>query len=140
MNQNILFRNNVKVSGNGEKTILFAPGFGCDLNVWNLTAPYFEERFRVVLFDYVGSGQSDYQAYDADKYSDLHGYAQDVLDVCAALEVKDAVFIGHSVGSMIGMLAAIQKPGLFEHLIMIGPSPYYLNEVPDYYGGFEKED
>ncbi|PID21762.1 sigma factor SigB regulation protein RsbQ [Sporosarcina sp. P3] len=140
MNQHILLRNNVQVTGKGEKTIIFAPGFGCDLNVWNLTAPYFEEDFQVVLFDYVGSGQSDYQAYSAEKYQDLHGYAQDVLDVCHALELKEAVFVGHSVGGIIGMLAAIQEPNLFEHLIMIGPSPYYLNELPDYYGGFERED
>ncbi|PIC58321.1 sigma factor SigB regulation protein RsbQ [Sporosarcina sp. P12(2017)] len=140
MKQSILLRNNVKVTGKGERTIIFAPGFGCDLNVWNLTAPYFEDHFQVVLFDYVGSGQSDYQAYSAEKYQDLNGYAQDVLDVCNALELKEAIFVGHSVGGIIGMLAAIQKPDLFEHLILIGPSPYYLNEVPDYYGGFEKED
>ena len=140
MNPSILLRNNVKITGSGEKTIIFAPGFGCDLNVWNLTAPYFEDEYRVVLFDYVGSGQSDYQAYSAEKYQDLHGYAQDVLDVCNALKLKEAVFVGHSVGGIIGMLAAIQKPDLFEHLILIGPSPYYLNELPDYYGGFERED
>ncbi|PIC80011.1 sigma factor SigB regulation protein RsbQ [Sporosarcina sp. P18a] len=140
MNQDILLRNNVKVTGKGEKTILFAPGFGCDLNVWSLTAPYFEDHFQVVLFDYVGSGQSDYQAYRAEKYQDLNGYAQDVLDVCNALELKEAIFVGHSVGGIIGMLASIQEPDLFEHLILIGPSPYYLNEMPDYFGGFEKED
>ncbi|PID23624.1 alpha/beta fold hydrolase [Sporosarcina sp. P7] len=140
MNQDILLRNNVKVTGKGDKTILFAPGFGCDLNVWSLTAPYFEDDFQVVLFDYVGSGQSDYQAYSAEKYQDLHGYAQDVLDVCHALELKEVIFVGHSVGGIIGTLAAIQQPDLFEHLILIGPSPYYLNEIPDYYGGFEKED
>ncbi|ARJ39600.1 sigma factor SigB regulation protein RsbQ [Sporosarcina ureae] len=140
MNQDILLRNNVKVTGKGDKTILFAPGFGCDLNVWSLTTPYFEDDFQVVLFDYVGSGQSDYQAYSAEKYQDLHGYAQDVLDVCHALELKEVIFVGHSVGGIIGTLAAIQQPDLFEHLILIGPSPYYLNEIPDYYGGFEKED
>lgn len=140
MNQSIHLRNNVKITGKGERTIIFAPGFGCDLNVWNLTAPYFETDFRVVLFDYVGSGQSDYQAYIADKYNNLYGYAQDVLDVCAALELKEAIFVGHSVGGIIGLLAANQKPELFEHLILIGPSPFYLNEIPDYHGGFEKED
>lgn len=140
MNQRILLRNNVKVSGKGQKTIIFAPGFGCDLNVWNLTAPKFEEDYQVVLFDYVGSGQSDYQAYSADKYNDLYGYAQDVLDVCAALELKDTIFVGHSVGGIIGMLAAIEKPKLFEQLILIGPNPCYLNDIPDYHGGFEQED
>lgn len=140
MNQDILFRNNVKVSGKGKKTMIFAPGFGCDQNMWRLVAPFFEEHFRVVLFDYVGSGKSDYTAYCSSKYSNLQGYAQDVLDICTALELKETIFIGHSVGSVIGMLASIQDPGRFEQLILIGPSPCYLNDPPNYSGGFERED
>ena len=108
------------------------------MNVWNLTTPKFEEHYQVVLFDYVGSGKSDYQAYSADKYNDLYGYAQDVLDVCTALELKEVIFVGHSVGGIIGMLAAIQKPELFEQLILIGPSPFYLNDIPDYRDDVQK--
>ena len=140
MNQNILFRNNVNITGKGTKAMIFAPGFGCDQNMWRLVAPFFEEHFRVILFDYVGSGKSDYNAYSPSRYSDLNGYAQDVLDICAALELKEAVFVGRSVGCMIGMLASIQEPHRFEQLVMIGPSPCYLNDHPDYFGGFEKED
>ena len=140
MNQNILIRNNVNVAGRGTKAMLFAPGFGCDQNMWRLVAPFFEEHFRVILFDYVGSGKSDYNAYSPSKYRDLKGYAQDILDICAALELKDVIFVGHSVGAVIGMLASIQEPDRFEQLIMIGPSPCYLNDPPNYSGGFERED
>lgn len=140
MQQNILLRNNVKITGKGTKTMIFAPGFGCDQNMWRLVAPFFEEHFRVVLFDYVGSGKSDYHAYCSDKYKNLQGYAEDVLEICAALDLKETIFVGHSVGSTIGMLASIQEPNRFEQLVMIGPSPCYLNDPPDYKGGFEKED
>lgn len=140
MNQNILIRNNVNVTGRGTKAMLFAPGFGCDQNMWRLVAPFFEEHFRVILFDYVGSGKSDYNAYSPSKYRDLKGYAQDILDICAALDLKDVIFVGHSVGAVIGMLASIQEPDRFEQLIMIGPSPCYLNDPPNYSGGFERED
>ena len=139
MNQLIVSRNHVQIKGNGTKTLLFAHGFGCDQAVWNNIAPSFEEEYKVVLFDYVGSGQSDRSAYSTERYGSLHGYAQDVLDVCEALELDNVVFIGHSVSSMIGVLASIKRPGLIEKLIMIGPSPHYLNE-PGYEGGFEKSD
>lgn len=139
MTQNILVRNNVNVKGNGIQPILFAPGFGCDQSVWKAVAEAFEEDYQVILFDYVGSGNSDLQAYDRRRYSTLSGYAQDVLDVCSALDLKEAVFVGHSVGSIIGMLASLNHPEHFSHLVMLGPSPCYLNEPPDYYGGFEKE-
>ena len=140
MNQDILLRNNVNITGKGTRAIIFAPGFGCDQNMWRLVAPSFEENNRIILFDYVGSGKSDYNAYNPTKYSDLQGYAQDLLEICAELDLKELTFVGHSVGSVIGMLASIQKPDLFERLIMIGPSPRYLNDQPDYIGGFEKED
>lgn len=138
MSQNILFRNNVKVKGNGVKTMIFAPGFGCDQSVWDLVSENFEDDYQVILFDYVGLGNSDVQAYDQHKYSTLSGYAQDVLDVCSSLQVKDAIFVGHSVGGMIGMLASLKHAEYFSHLVMLGPSPCYLNFPPDYYGGFEK--
>ncbi|MBD7908240.1 alpha/beta fold hydrolase [Sporosarcina gallistercoris] len=140
MNQNTLIRNNVNVTGKGTKAMIFAPGFGCDQNMWRLVAPAFEEYYRVILFDYVGSGKSDYSAYSPNRYKDLDGYAQDVLDICDALELKEAIFVGHSVGSMIGILASIQEPERFERLIMLGPSACYLNDPPHYSGGFEKED
>jgi sigma-B regulation protein RsbQ len=139
MSEDILFRNNVKVKGTGTRSILFAPGFGCDQTVWNLVVKAFEDDYQIILFDYVGSGNSDLKAYDMKRYSTLNGYAQDVLDVCAALDLKDTIFVGHSVGAMIGMLASLKHPEYFSHLIMLGPSPCYLNVPPDYYGGFEKE-
>jgi sigma-B regulation protein RsbQ len=140
MDHNILKRNNVNVSGRGTQNMIFASGFGCDQNMWRYVAPAFEDKFRVVLFDYVGSGKSDLLAYSPRRYIDLAGYAQDLLDVCAALDMKEAVFVGHSVGCMIGMLAAIREPERFERLVLIGPSPCYINDLPDYIGGFERED
>lgn len=140
MNQDILFRNNVKVKGNGKQSMLFAPGFGCDQTVWKAVVEAFEDDYQIILFDYVGSGNSDLQAYNPNRYSTLTGYAQDVLDVCAALDLKDTILVCHSVGSMIGMLASLSHPEYFSHLIMIGPSPCYLNDPPQYYGGFEKEE
>ncbi|MBT2756514.1 alpha/beta hydrolase [Mesobacillus foraminis] len=139
MNQDIFIRNNVKVLGNGTRSMILAPGFGCDQSVWKPVAKMFENEYRIILFDYVGSGNSDLRAYDAKKYSTLEGYAQDVLDVCSLLELKDAIFVGHSVGSMIGMLASLKNPEHFSDLIMLGPSPCYLNVPPDYFGGFERE-
>ncbi|RHW37604.1 alpha/beta hydrolase [Lysinibacillus yapensis] len=140
MDQTIINRNNVHISGKGKKTVIFAPGFGCDQTVWKDVSPAFEEDYRVILFDYVGLGNSDLSAFDPIKYSNLTGYVQDVLDVCADLNINDAIFVGHSVSSMIGLLAANLKPEYFSQLIMIGPSPCYLNDPPEYYGGFEKED
>ncbi|PTU29671.1 sigma factor SigB/phosphatase RsbP regulator RsbQ [Bacillus stercoris] len=139
MNEAILSRNHVKVKGSGKASIMFAPGFGCDQSVWNAVAPAFEEEHRVILFDYVGSGHSDLRAYDLNRYQTLDGYAQDVLDVCDALDLEETVFVGHSVGAVIGMLASIRRPELFSQLVMVGPSPCYLNDPPEYYGGFEEE-
>jgi sigma-B regulation protein RsbQ len=136
----VLKRNNVKVSGRGERAMVFAHGFGCDQNMWRFVAPAFEDDFSVVLFDYVGSGQSDMRAYDPGKYSTLGGYARDVLDVCRALRLRDAVFVGHSVSSVVGMLASVAEPGLFSRLVLVGPSPRYVNDPPDYRGGFERAD
>lgn len=140
MSVDVLRRNNVKVSGRGERAMVFAHGFGCDQNMWRFVAPAFEDDFSVVLFDYVGSGKSDVRAYDPEKYSTLNGYARDVLDVCRALRLKDAVFVGHSVSSVVGMLASVKEPGLFSRLVLVGPSPRYVNDPPDYRGGFERAD
>lgn len=140
MGSDILRRNNVRVSGTGDRTIMFAHGFGCDQNMWRFVAPAFEEQYRVVLFDYVGSGGSDVTAYDSGRYSNLSGYAQDVLEICETLDLKDLIFVGHSVSSMIGVLAAIEQPERFSNLILVVPSPCYINHPPDYVGGFERTD
>ena len=136
----ILHRNYVQGTGQGAQPILFAHGFGCDQQMWRYVAPAFEGDFAPVLFDYVGAGHSDLAAYDPQRYDSLAGYAQDVLEVCAALDLEDVVFVGHSVSSMIGILAALQAPERFARLILVGPSPRYLNDPPDYFGGFERED
>ena len=136
----ILRRNNVRVFGRGTQPMVFAHGFGCDQNMWRLLTPAFEDAYRIVLFDYVGSGKSDLAAYHADRYADLNGYAEDVLEVCAALDLHDIVFVGHSVSSMIGVLAAIKEPERFSRLVLVGPSPRYINEAPGYVGGFERAD
>jgi sigma-B regulation protein RsbQ len=135
----ILLRNNVKVFGKGSQPMLFAHGFGCDQNMWRFVTPAFEDEYRIVLFDYVGSGRSDLSAYDERRYSTLDGYARDVLEICAALELRDVIFVGHSVSSMIGVLAARREPSRFSRILMVGPSPRYIND-DGYVGGFERED
>lgn len=130
---------NVRLSGHGDKVLVFAHGFGCDQYVWKKVAPAFEKDYRVVLFDYIGSGKSDKSAYSAERYSTLHGYKEDLLNLCDALQLDNIVFIGHSVSSMIGALAAIERPDLIKNLVMIGPSPRFLNEE-GYVGGFEKAE
>lgn len=140
MTTNVIARNNVKAFGSGVQPMLFAHGFGCDQNMWRYITPAFEQDYRIVLFDYVGSGKSDLSAYDPDRYASLEGYAQDVLDVCHALDLHDVVFVGHSVSSMVGVLAANHEPERFSRLILVGPSPRYINDAPDYVGGFERAD
>ncbi|MBZ5199947.1 alpha/beta hydrolase [Planomicrobium chinense] len=139
MNLTVSKRNNVRCLGHGEKVLVFAHGFGCDQYIWDNIAPAFETKYRVVLFDYVGSGRSDKKAYSKERYGTLHGYKQDLIELCDALGLKNIVFIGHSVSSMIGALAAIERPDLIKNLIMIAPSAHYLNE-PGYHGGFERAD
>lgn len=140
MDSNILVRNNVKLLGHGVQPILFAHGFGCDQNMWRFVVPAFENDYRIVLFDYVGSGRSDLSAYNAERYSDLNGYAQDILDICAALDLKEVILVGHSVSAMIALLAAIKEPGRFHRVVFVCPSPRYLDDGPDYRGGFERKD
>ena len=135
----VIARNNVTVSGKGQQVLLFVHGYGCSQNMWRHMIPNFERTYRVVLIDLVGSGQSDESAYSKEKYGSLKGYSQDVVEVCHELGMKDVIFIGHSVSSMIGMHASLMAPGLFKKLIMIGPSPCYINDGA-YVGGFERED
>lgn len=132
-------RNNVRVVGDGPATLVFAHGFGCDQNMWRLLAPQFSERYRVVLFDLVGSGGSDIDAYDRAKYAHLQGYADDLVEVAREFGQGPMVFVGHSVSAMIGALADLKAPDLFAAHIMIGPSPCYINDG-DYIGGFTRED
>jgi sigma-B regulation protein RsbQ len=132
-------RNNVNVFGRGTQPMIFAHGFGCDQNMWRWITPAFEQDYRIVLFDHVGAGGSDLTAYSRHKYGTLDGFATDVLDICETEGLTNAVFVGHSVSAMIGVLAAIREPARFEHLILIGPSPRYINDG-EYVGGFSRQD
>ena len=132
-------RNNVRVSGTGPATVVFAHGFGCDQNMWRFLAPSFQDRFKVVLFDLVGSGQSDLSAYEKVKYGSLHGYADDVTEIVERHAEGPVIFVGHSVAAMIGMLSDIDRPGRYAAQIMVSPSPCYINDG-DYVGGFTRED
>jgi sigma-B regulation protein RsbQ len=123
------------VSGKGERAMLFAHGFGCDQNMWRFVAPAFEQQFKTVLFDHVGAGGSDLSAYSREKYSNLHGYADDVVEIGETLGLDDAVFVGHSVSAMIGILAAAKAPDMFGRLVLVGPSPRYIDDG-NYVGGF----
>src|SRR5918912_929369 len=109
----VIARNNVKVFGRGTQPMLFAHGFGCDQNMWRFVVPAFADDYRIVLFDYVGAGKSDLSAYDPERYASLDGYAQDVLDVVHALDLRDVIFVGHSVSAVIGVLAANREPARF---------------------------
>jgi sigma-B regulation protein RsbQ len=132
-------RNNVQIYGKGAIPMVFAHGFGCDQNVWRQVAPAFSEDYRVVLFDHVGSGNSDLAAYDRNRYDSLYGYAHDLQGICLEFAPEGAIFVGHSVGATIGMLAAVESPDLFRSLTMVSPSPCFINS-DDYIGGFERED
>jgi len=135
----VLTRHNVHTFGHGDVPMVFAHGFGCDQNMWRFVAPAFEQVYRIVLFDYIGHGRSDASAYDPAKYATLEGYADDVIEICKALDVRHGVFVGHSVSAMVGALASIAEPDLFDRLVMIGPSPRYINDG-DYIGGFDRAD
>lgn len=137
----ILTRNNVHVSGSGTQPVVFVHGFGCDQNMWRYITPAFEKDYKIVLFDYVGAGKSDSEAYHFDRYGTLNGYADDILEVCEALQLQDIILAAHSVSAMSGMLAVLHRPELFSRLIMVCPSPCYINDPADQYvGGFEKHE
>jgi sigma-B regulation protein RsbQ len=136
----VLGRNNVTISGRPDgRPMLFAHGFGCDQNMWRFVAPAFEDEYRIVLFDHVGAGHADPTAYDAERYSSLEGYAEDVLEICDELDLGDVVFVGHSVSAMIGVLAAVRRPDRFARLVLVSPSPRYLDDE-GYVGGFRPAD
>lgn len=132
-------RNNVKVMGDGPAAMVLAHGFGCDQSMWRFLAPHFAQRYKVVLFDAVGAGGSDLRCYDPDKYGTLHGYASDVLEILDTCTDGPVVFVGHSVSAMTGLLACNEVPDRFSSLVMVAPSPCYINDG-DYVGGFSRED
>lgn len=132
-------RHNLKVSGSGPLTMVFAHGFGCDQNMWRFMRPVFAQRYRTVTYDLIGSGSSDLSAYDRDRYASLQGHADDLLDVIGEAADSPVVFVGHSVSAVIGMLAGITAPELFASHVMVGPSPCYINDG-DYVGGFSRGD
>jgi len=125
--------------GQDLQPMIFAHGYGCDQNMWRLVTPAFQQDHKIILFDHVGAGDSDLKAFSPTKYATLDGYATDILEICAELNLKNVLFVGHSVSAMIGVLAAIREPERFDRLILIGPSPCYLN-VGDYRGGFSEND
>jgi sigma-B regulation protein RsbQ len=135
----ILKRNNVHVIGKGSTPMLFAHGFGCDQNMWRFITPAFEDEYRIILFDYVGAGKSHINAYNTERYASLYGYAQDIIDISESLHLENVIFVGHSVSCIIGLLVGLKRPDLFSRLILVGPSPRYINDT-DYLGGFEKKD
>lgn len=139
MEKSTLTRNNIKIFGRGTQPMIFAHGFGCDQNMWRFITPAFEDKYRIILIDHVGSGHSDHSEYDFEKYNSLNGYAQDLLEVCEELKLQRIILVAHSVSCMIGVLAAAAQPELFEKLILIGPSPRYINDQ-DYHGGFDSKD
>jgi sigma-B regulation protein RsbQ len=135
-----LERNNVTLEGVvGGQPMVFAHGFGCDQSMWRFVWPAFSRQYRIVLFDHVGFGGSDVGAFDRDRYSSLAGYASDLLEICDELELEDVVLVGHSVSSMIGVLAAAARPERFARLVLVAPSPRYLDDE-GYVGGFSEED
>jgi sigma-B regulation protein RsbQ len=132
-------RNFVQLSGQGHQPLMFAHGFGCDQNMWRFVAPAFHDGYKVVLFDHVGCGRSDVSAYNIERYRTLHGYAKDIVEIAEANDLRDIIFVGHSVSSMMGILAAKMAPERFSRLILLVPSACYINS-PDYVGGFTRED
>jgi sigma-B regulation protein RsbQ len=139
MASSIIERNNVSVVGEGSQTIIFAHGFGSDQTSWRHQVAAFAPDFRVVAFDNVGAGKSDFSAYSPRRYSSLYSYAEDLLDLCYELKLTKSILVGHSVSGMISLLAALVEPDCFSKLIFVGASPRYLNDV-GYYGGFEQSD
>lgn len=141
MCKSVYLRNNIKVEGNlnSPRTLIFAHGFGSDQSAWNDVKPAFVDQYKIVLYDQVGAGCSDLAAYSPAKYSSLYGYAHDLLELCHALELAEPVFIGHSASAIVGLMASSMEPDLFSSLILLTPSPRYLNDL-GYVGGFEQED
>ncbi|MCX8523904.1 alpha/beta hydrolase [Chryseobacterium formosus] len=135
----VLKRNNVTIKGVGKDVIFFAHGFGCDQNMWRYVAPAFQEKYTTVLFDHVGAGNSDLSAYSFTKYDQLEGYAEDIVEIARELKISNAVYIGHSVSAVMGIMAAKMAPELFAKLVLVAPSPSYINDE-NYIGGFKRSE
>ncbi len=135
---NVIKRNNVEVFGEGRRVLLFAHGFGADQNCWRLVSREFLKDYRVVLFDHVGFGGSDRLAHTYERHGSLDGYAQDVLEVVDAFGPGPVTFVGHSIGGVLGLLASIDRPASFERLVLVNSSPHFIDEPPDYVGGFSR--
>jgi sigma-B regulation protein RsbQ len=135
----VLTRHSVRIFGQGKPPLLLCNGFGCTQRIWHYLTTALAAQHQVIVFDYVGSGESDLSAYSPQKYATLAGYAQDVVEICQALDLRETILVGHSVGATIAMLAAIQAPQYFAKAVLLAPSPCYINE-PGYYGGFERAD
>jgi len=135
----VVDRHHINILGDGPRTMVLAHGYGCDQLMWRFLSTELKDEFRIVLFDHVGAGKSDLSAFNRQKYASLQGYAEDVLEIIAATSNSPVIFVGHSVSAMIGVLAAIKNPSAFERLILVGPSPCYLNEG-EYVGGFNRSD
>jgi len=141
MQKSLISRNNININGKGSKAIVFIHGYGCDQNMWRFVAPAFEDDYKVVLLDLVGCGYSDPDAYEYDKYNSLDGHVADIIEICDVLKLQNTILVGHSVSAIIAGLASIRRPDLFEKLIMVCPSPRYINdEANGYIGGFDESD
>lgn len=141
----LIHRHNVHFLGpdpteTSRSTLILAHGFGCDQQIWGAVVPMLVEKYPVVLFDHMGCGQSDLSAYEADRYSELSGYADDLIAMVQGLNLEGSILVSHSISSAIGWLASLKAPQLFRQIIAIGPSPCYINDPPDYIGGFEARD
>jgi len=139
MTTSVLERNHINILGNGTQTIIFAHGFGSDQTAWRHQVAAFASDYRIVLFDHVGAGKSDFSAYSPHRYSSLYSYAEDLLEICHELKLTNSILVGHSVSGMISLLAALIDPSCFSQLIFVGASPRYLNDV-GYVGGFDQSD
>ncbi|ONG57892.1 alpha/beta hydrolase [Pseudoroseomonas deserti] len=135
----VLRRLNAHVSGSGSRAMVFAHGYGCDQNMWRFVVPAFRDEYRIVTFDLMGAGGSDLSAYQPEKYASLNGFSDDLIALCQELDVEGGVLVGHSVSAMIGVLAANREPDLFDDLILVGPSPRYINDQ-SYLGGFAETE
>lgn len=134
----VLKRNNVVVKGKGGPAMMFAHGFGCDQNMWRYVVPAFEDDYKIITFDHVGAGGSDLSAFVPQKYASLDGYADDIIEIARELALNDIIFVGHSVSALMGIIASLKAPGVFTSLVLVGPSPSYINDG-DYTGGFTKQ-
>lgn len=134
-----IVRNNVRVSGSGKRIMMFAHGYGCDQSVWRWVVPAFEHDFTIITFDHVGAGQSDLSAYDPVNYETLAGYINDLLAICSEMQLRDIVYVGHSVSAMIGIMAAIEQPDVFSRLVLVAPSPCHTDK-DNYVGGLSVQD